>query len=141
MTQQYKHAVFDSLIWIGAKWEEDQYKKHAMKIIESFLQEDIKKIFITDYILVETINFLLRKAGFRFAHDVSNSIINSARIEIVYVDELMLDDIKKLFVKYKDLSITDCSIIALMLEKGIQYLFSFDAGFDKVKEIIRLEYI
>ena len=141
MTEFYDEVVIDTVVWVGAKSERDNYHKKSNNIINAFLNKKIKKVFITDYILIETINFLLRKSGFEFAHDVLNSITKSNKIKIRYSDEIFLIKIKEIFEKYKNLSLTDCSIVALMEERKIKYLFSFDSGFDKVKGIIRKETI
>ena len=138
MTQFYKEAVIDSIVWIGAKSKRDEYKKHCREIIGYFLDGYIKKVYITDYILVETISFLLKKEGFAEAQQALQLFLNSGSIEIVYVDELMLQDIKAVFERYKRLSLTDCSIVCLMQEKGIKTLFSLDSGFDVVKGIVRM---
>ena len=141
MTSYYKEAVVDSVVWIGAKSKKDQYKESCKGIIDSFLKKDIKKIFVTDYIVLETVSFLLARSGFDEAHEALIMFLQNDRIEIVFVDELMLEAAKELFEKYKGLSIADCSIIALMKEKNIKHLFSMDSGFDKVKGIIRKETI
>lgn len=141
MTSFYREAIVDSVVWIGAKSKKDQYKQNCREIIDSFIKNDINKIFITDYILLETVSFLLTKSGFEEAYKSLIMFLQNERIEIVFVDKLMLETAKELFEKYKDLSLTDCSIIALMKERGIKYLFSFDSGFDKVGGIIRKETI
>lgn len=108
-------------------------------VIDNFSNGTINKVYITDYILLETINFLLRKEKFGTTILALKLFLQHEKIEIVFVDELIFEDIKNIFEKYKDLSLTDCSIIALMKEREIKYLFSFDSGFDKVKEVIRKE--
>ena len=139
MIPSYKEIIIDSPVWIGVKSERDQYRLKSVEIFNRFSNGDIKKVYITDYVLLETINFLLRKEGFDEAYQTFILLLQHERIEIIYVDEVMLQDIKGLFEKYKDLSLTDCSIIALMEEKNIKTLFSFDSGFDKIKGIIRKE--
>jgi len=137
--QFYRDVVVDSLIWIGSKSEKDQYRKESEDIIRAYSDGKIGKIYVTDYVILETVNFLLRKERFEKAFKVFNLFLQSDRIEIVYVDELMLQDIKNLFEKYEKLSLVDCSIIALMNDKKIKYLFSFDSDFDGIKGIIRKE--
>ena len=139
MTKFYDEVVIDTVVWVGAKSERDNYYEKSNNIINAFLNKKIKKVIITDYVLIETINFLLRKSGFEFTYDVLNSITESGKIKIRYSDEIFLTKIKEIFEKYKNLSLTDCSIVALMEERKIKYLFSFDSGFDKVKGIIRKE--
>ncbi len=139
MTQFYKECVIDSPVWIGAKSKNDQYRLKCLDIVNNFNSENIRKVYITDYVFLETINFLLRKDSFEESNQALFNFLQSERVEIVFVDEVMLDDIKNIFEKYKNLSLTDCSIIALMKEKNIKHLFSFDSGFDKVKDIVRRE--
>ena len=63
MTQFYRDAVIDSLIWIGAFSDRDQYRKVSKLILEHLRKGIIKKVYVTDYVLIETVNFLLRKEG------------------------------------------------------------------------------
>lgn len=117
MTQYYKEAVIDSLVWIGAFSAKDQYREASKSILSLVRNGEIRKIYIADYIVIETINFLLRKEGFDAALLVFDLMVKSKNIEIVYGDSLTLDEIYKIFQSYKDLSLTDCSIVALMKER------------------------
>ena len=137
MTQFYREAVIDSVVWIVAKSKRDQHNSDGEKILNSFFSKNIQKVYITDYILLETINFLIRKCSYDDAIDTLNRFLQSDNIEIVYADKIMMENMKEIFERYRDLSLTDCSIVALMEEKNIKHLFSFDTGFDKVKSIIR----
>ena len=139
MTQFYREAIIDSVVWISAKSKRDQRCSDGERILNSFFSKIIGKVYITNFVLLETINFLIRKCGYEEAIDTLNRFLQSENIEIVYVDKIMMENMKIIFEKYKDLSLTDCSIVALMEEKDIKYLFSFDTGFDKVKNVIRKE--
>lgn len=142
MIQYYEGGVVvDSLVWIGAFSDRDQYRNKSKLIFDSLTKDDTLKIYVTDYILIETVNFLLRKENFNAAFLVLNLFLQSENIEMSYVDKMMMDNMKEIFEKYKNLSLTDCSIVALMKEKNLKQLFSFDSGFDKVKEIIRKDYV
>ena len=66
-------------------------------------------------------------------------LLNTENIEIVYIDNSYTKSIKELFNRYKNLSITDCSIIVLAEKFKIKEIFSFDKNFDSVKGIKRLE--
>ncbi|MBI2106055.1 type II toxin-antitoxin system VapC family toxin [Candidatus Woesearchaeota archaeon] len=139
MTQFYKEAIIDSPVWIGAFSDKDQYRETSKSLFKFFSEGSIGKAYITDYVAIETINYLLRKEKFDTALLVFELFLKSSKIEIIYVDELMMHEIKPLFEKYRNLSLTDCSIIALMKEKNIKTLFSFDSGFDKIEGITRKE--
>ena len=134
-------VIIDSGVWIGARYKNDQYREKALAIVEAFLNKQIKEVHLTDYVLVETINFLLRKEGYETASEALDSFLQSERVIIRYVDKMMLMRIRELAQRYKGLSLTDCSLAVLAEETGISEVFSFDAAFDKVKDIQRSEEI
>lgn len=134
-----KNTIFDTGIWIGAKTQKDQYSQLALSLFQNFAEKDIEYVHITDYVITESINFLLIKERFETAFALLEYFLLTDRIKIRYVDELMFNRIKELFEKYENLSITDCSLLALSEELKIKEIFSFDSGFDKVKGIKRLE--
>ena len=68
-------------------------------------------------------------------------LTESERIRVRCVDELMHFRIMQLFQKYKELSVADCSLIALAEEQGINQIFSFDTAFDRVRGIEQKEEI
>lgn len=129
----------DSVVWIGAKLKNDQWHKRSVEIIKSFIHHDIETVYVTDYIVLETVNFILRKGGFDAAYATLNIFQNHERIKIVNVDEVTFTRAASIFKKYPGLSITDASIVAAMEERGIKNIHSFDRGFDKIDWITRLE--
>ncbi len=131
-----KEAIVDSGVFIGSKYPKDQYHEESIKILEDFIDRKINRIYITDYVLVETVSFLLSKAGFQIADGAFEYLTETENIEIVKFEDAAA--IKPLFKKYKKLSITDCSLIALAEKLKIKEIFSFDRNFDSVKGIIRL---
>lgn len=134
-----KKAIVDSGIFIGAKHKSDQYHSKSTSIINAFAQGKINEIYITDYVLLETVNFLLRKTNYNTALEAFNFLNNTDRIKITFIDNFKLTGIKKLFEEFDDLSVTDCSLILFAQSLNIKHIFSFDSSFDKVKGIERLE--
>ena len=132
-------AIFDSGIFIGSQDIKDQYVPEAVEIFKYFRNKIILKVYITDYVLVETINFILKKVGFEKTMAMYDLLLNTEDIEIIYVDSMSMDRIKEIFNKYKNLSVTDCSLIALSEKLKIKEIFSFDKHFDSVKGLVRLE--
>lgn len=136
-----KKAIIDSGVWIAAKHASDKYYGNAAEIIKALDDNRILYAFITDYVVLETANFLLRKTSFETALEAIRMLTESERIKVRYVDELMHFRIMQLFQKYKELSVADCSLIALAEEQGISQIFSFDTAFDRVSGIERKEEI
>jgi|SRR3989338_1754547 len=131
-----KEAIFDSGIFIGSKYSRDQYNEGAIRILENLKEGNIGKVYITNYVLAECVNFLLIKAGFQIANDALDYLTKTDSIEVVEIEDL--DRIKGMLKKYKNLSITDCSLLVLSEKLKIKEIFSFDKHFDSIKEIRRL---
>lgn len=131
-------AIFDSGVLIGSQDAKDQYAVQASEILKYFKNKTILRIYITDYVLVETVNFLLKRSGFEKARIMLDFLLNTEDIEIIYTDNASMERIKELFNKYKNLSITDCSLVVLAEKFKIKEIFSFDKNFDSVKGIKRL---
>lgn len=129
----------DSVVWIGAKLKNDQWNQKSVHIVKKFVDKKIKKAYITDYILLETVNFLLRKGGYDAAVETLKIFENHERIEIINIDEITFSRASALFKDYPGLSITDASTIAVMEELEIEQLYSFDKDFDRIDWIVRLE--
>ena len=62
------------------------------------------------------------------------STIHMRFLTLLFMDMELLEKSWDTFVNYADkkLSLTDCSTIELMKNRGIQNLASFDAGFDGI---------
>ena len=60
-------------------------------------------------------------------------------MNLLFVDKEVLSKGWEIFVKFADkkLSFTDCTTIELMKTRDIEYLASFDGGFDGIVERIR----
>ena len=131
-----KEAIFDSGVFIGSKYSRDQYNEEAIKILENLKDGNVGKVYITNYVLAETVNFLLTKAGFEMADETLDYLTATDDIEIVEVEDLEI--IKEIFKQYKNLSITDCSLVALSEKLKIKEIFSFDKHFDAIRGLKRL---
>ena len=127
------------MVWIGAKLKNDQWHQKSVEIINKFINKEIKSVYITDYIVLEAVNFILRKGGFDAAQETLKIFENHERIKIINIDEISFARASSIFKEYPGLSFTDSSIVAEMEELGIKHIYSFDKGFDKIDWIVRLE--
>ena len=96
-----------------------------------------ERVYVTDYIVSETVNHILRKASFEAAKETFEMFLRSSRITTVHNDENTFRATYDLFAKYPGLSVTDANIVLQMLRLKERILFSFDKGFDIVKDISR----
>lgn len=130
------NALVDSNIFIAAWHKHDQHKPQATEILRRFGEGDPQFLYTTNYVLLEVVNFLLRKTDFNNALEAYDYITRSDRIKIVYIDRVMESQLKNLFLKY-ECALTDCSLIMLSEMLHVKTMFSFDSGFDRVKNITR----
>ena len=131
-------AIIDTPIWIGAHWNRDQWWQQSNEILDALRGGKIRTAHVTDYVMVETVNFLLRKGNPEIAQQALDTFM-SKRVRICYVDALLFAKIQRIFAQHPGLSLTDCSLIALAEELDLKAIFSFDRGFDRVEGIERRE--
>ncbi len=128
----------DSVIWIAYKNKNDSWHEKAARLLPTILSTR-ERAYITDYIILETVNHLLRKTSFETAKETLEMFLRSPRITTLYNDENTFRQTQDLFDRYSGLSITDANIVLHMLRLRESTLFSFDSGFDGVRQISRRE--
>jgi predicted nucleic acid-binding protein len=128
----------DSVVWIGAKLKRDKWHAKSSFILTKFLNKEITIAHVTDYVVLETVNYLLRKAGFEVALETLNLFRIHERIKVINVDDQLYERTCEIFMHHPGLSITDASIVAAMEKVGVKELYSFDGGFDELEWVERL---
>jgi len=124
-------AAIDTTVWVGAFIKRDQWHDKAKPIIESFARGNIDKVYATDYIILETINFLLRKTNLQTTIKVLDMFRNHDRIEIIFIDNNLFEKSCDLVKKY-EISLGDASMIAMMKDLNIDIIYSFDSVIDGI---------
>lgn len=127
--------MIDSGVLIAYAYERDQFRERAREILPEFMKNNRQ---VTDYAVIEVTNFLLRKVGFEAAQKTFKQITNSKQMNVIHNDEFSFKATREIFEKYHGLSFTDANMVFHMQRLNLKELLSFDAGFDKVKEIERI---
>lgn len=128
----------DSGVWIAAFNKKDKHHTAAGKIIHHLLDEQIDKVYISDYVFDEVTTYIKKKISPESSILVAEAMLDSHRIEIIFMNEKIFNASYHIFKMYDRLSFTDASIVVMMKNRKIKQLYSFDSGFDSVKEIQRL---
>jgi len=131
----------DSGVWIAAFNKKDKHHKAASKIINQLLDEQIDKAYISDYVFDEVTTYIKKKISPEASILVAEAMLDSQNIEIIFMDEKIFNASYHIFKMYDRLSFTDASIVVIMKNRKIKLLYSFDSGFDSVKEIQRLNIV
>ena len=129
--------IIDSAVWIALKYVRDKYHKQAKVKFRKIMANETK-LFVTDYIIIETYSFLLRKTSHEIAQETLNMFMRSKLVTILYNDSSTFSNTKKICEKYKQLSYVDANIILSLYNYGISELFTYDRGFDGIKAIKRI---
>ena len=125
-------------VWIAAFNSKDQYYKEGSKIIEALIENRIKDAHISDFIFNEVVTYIRKKIGIKESIETANALLNSYNIRIIYVDQAIFNASYHIFQRYDQLNFTDSTIVVIMKNLKIKNLFSFDSGFDGIKDISRI---
>jgi hypothetical protein len=99
-----------------------------------------RALLTTDYVLDETYTLIRRtRAGLPGAVEFHRLVTGSRLIEIAEIDARRREQAWELFTRYDDkvLSYTDCTSFALLQERGLSEVFTFDGDFGKVGFVVR----
>lgn len=117
----------------------DENHKRALKLMQKLIDEKYGEICLTDYIFDECVTVLfIRLKDFEKTVQISEVI---KKIINYKVDEDIFEGAWNIFREQKEtkFSFTDCTILALMQEKRIMNIATFDEDFKKNKEINVIE--
>lgn len=89
-------------------------------------------------VLEEVINYLQARAGHDVATETLDALIESSGFSLTQTSKTDFNAGRSVFRRYESLSLTDAVIVATMQREEIEYLYSFDDGFDGVPELTRL---
>lgn len=126
----------DSVVWIALKYKRDQWHQEATQLKNRILI--LEKIYVTDFIIMETYNFLLRKVSWTAAQETLTMFLESQKIATLYNNFLTLSNTKKILNQHNHLSLTDANIVWFSGNLNIKEIISFDKGFDSVSGVKRI---
>lgn len=98
----------------------------------------VKKIITSDFIIDETLTRIRYSVGHKEAVKWGKDIFASRVVEKIEVGKKIFELAWEIFETYEDkkLSFTDCTSFALMKNKDIEKVFSFDKDFENMGFIL-----
>ncbi|KXB01146.1 hypothetical protein AKJ41_02580 [candidate division MSBL1 archaeon SCGC-AAA259O05] len=129
----------DTGIFIAERNADDKRHSRGEELMKSILKNDYGKAYTSDYVVDEAITLMLmRTKRHKLATDIGEYVLDSPRIRILRVTEEIFDSAWRKFRSFEEspISFTDCTTLALMEERRIEKLASFDSGFDGLVERI-----
>ncbi|MEE8167862.1 MAG: PIN domain-containing protein [Candidatus Hydrothermarchaeales archaeon] len=128
----------DSTVWIGAADRSDKWHRSAKRTIEKLPAGPLA--ITTDHVIGETVTILGRRAqvSAEQAKKVASDILNSPKVEVIFIDEFLLHDALEKYPQYGGkLSLTDVVSITVMEKYKIREIYSHDTDFDGAKGVVR----
>ena len=133
-------AALDSNILIDYKdTSSGDRHEQAEDIVFAIDSGELPIARVTNYVLLESLNWLHERQRHDIAVDLRLRLSDSAGFELVHSAQKDFHRAVELFETYEGLAFGDATIVAYMEREGIEYLYSFDDDFDAVGDITRLE--
>lgn len=133
-------AVIDSNVLIDYKdTSADDRHRRAEQIIYAIDEGDLPTARVTNYVFMESLNWIHERQRHDIAVDLNDRLTASAGFETVNCAQKDFTTAAELFEAYENLSFGDATIAAYMRRADIEYLYSFDDDFDGIEWITRLE--
>jgi predicted nucleic acid-binding protein len=131
-------VVVDANVLIAARLSRDQNHERGEAITRAIDQGTLPTAYVLGDVLQEAVNYLHARAGHDTATETLDAVIESSGFSLRRTTKSDFDVGRSLFRRYETLSLTDAIIAATMQREEIEYIYSFDDGFDGVSGITRL---
>lgn len=131
-------AVLDTTVLYGAADTSDEWHESGLAIVRGVDDGSLPDGVITDFVLAETLNGMVRNLSHKAAVDYLDRIEANDRFEIVRLTADAFATGKAIFRRHRQLSLVDGLIVGHMRNRDSSHLYSFDSGFDEVDGITRL---
>lgn len=125
----------DADFYIGIYNKKDAHYSHCLAIKETLKEDVITSFEVINEVVTKLSYYLTKKVALQFLEDIKNQ-----KIPIIFPDHSLFSIAKDIIkqIKTKHVSLTDCMNMAIMKEKDIKKILSFDKiyeqnGFELVK--------
>lgn len=131
-------ALVDTNVLIDYRDEESVRHERAQQIVEGIDRGELPTGRVTDFVLLETLNWIHTRRRHDLAIDTYERLHASAGFEVHHTPKTDCLEAMELFQNRERFSFGDATIVACMHRTGIEHLYSFDDDFDGVDGVTRL---
>jgi len=132
-------AVVDTAVLLGTVDADDHHHDVAMEIVRRMDGGTLPTGRITNYVILETLNWIHGRHRHDKAREVYGRLKESGGFEILHAAQKDFTRAVDVFDTYESLSFGDATIVAYMEREDLKYLYSFDDDFDAVDDTTRIE--
>lgn len=112
--------------------------ERAESIVRAIDGGELPTVRVTNYVLLETLNWLHERQRHDIAVDLRSRLADSAGFELAHAARTDFFRAVEIFETYEKLAFGDATIVAYMEREDLEYLYSFDDHFDAVDGLTRL---
>jgi len=131
--------LIDSGVWIGAFNPRDAHHLESKRVIKAVANGRAGRPLITALIFGEVVTYIRRKIGVKQSIEVARVLLDSKNVDVIHIDEHTFSAAYHMFERYPALSFADAVSVAVMKDRGVRQIISFDRDFDGVRDIVRSE--
>lgn len=127
-----KRVFVDTSAWVAYFDKDEALHNEAVKNLEAIRMQRYGMV-VSDYIFDEVVTTLIGRSGHRRAVSAGMLLIESAAVNLVWLDTDNKMKAWEFFRKHDDkgYSFTDCTSFVLMKEMRIPHYLSFDRHFEQ----------
>jgi predicted nucleic acid-binding protein len=123
----YYSVFVDSNYFIALFNTSDALHSEATSIAESMVDQNVR-LYISNYIMIEVLTVLSQRVGKRAATLAIDSLSNDEQIKTIHITKELHQQSLDIFrsMEPKNVSLVDCSILAILDYVNIKQLLTFD---------------
>lgn len=133
-----QHALADTNVLFGAFDRRDQFHEVALPLVNAADRGELPMLVIIDFVLAETMNALNESISHAEVLRAMSMLEASTGFVFRRTSEEVWRRGSSIFETYEHLSFVDSMLVSQARCDGVNYLYSYDGGFDDVDGITRL---
>ncbi len=131
-------ALLDTVVLYGALVRGDQHHDAALPILQGMDDGDLPVGTVLDFVYAETFNALNRRLSHEDCVEAAELVEGSAGFQVERTNREVWTRGNQTYRRQPHLSFVDALEVAYARENEVDYVYSFDTGFDSVEGVHRI---
>jgi predicted nucleic acid-binding protein len=132
-------ALIDTVVLYGALNKADQHHEQALPIFRKIDSGELPVGVILDFVYAETFNALTSSLGHDDCLEAAEILERSGGFEVERTSRDVWMMGQKVYEENPHLSFVDSVLVAHADVNNLDYIYSFDSGFDSIEELRRIK--
>ncbi len=134
-----QHSLVDTVVLYGAFDRGDQHHEHALPIVRGMDSGDLPVGVVLDLVYAETFNAVTHAMAHEDCVEAAEMLEHSRGFTVERTNRDVWRRSHSVYRENPHLSFVDSAIAAYAEVENLDYLYSFDTGFDSVEGLQRLK--